>query len=220
MWKHYVYVHRRADDGSVFYVGKGTKRSRDTEDCFDRAYCTKSRNKWWRNVKEKHGLVVEVVAMFNNDADSRDFEVCLIGEYGRKNLVNLTDSGDGCAGIVVSKTTREKLSDLAKRPRSHAWTSAIKAARKNGGNGGVVKLGDRLQDEWRAAISNAAVGKNNNMFGKKGNAHPTSMPVVNIESGIYFESIAEAAESLGYKMQTFHKWMTGARPNNTLWRLA
>ncbi len=220
MWKHYVYLHRRADDGIVFYVGKGTKRARDTADCFDRAHCASSRNKWWKHVSEKYGHDVEIVAMFAHDSDSRAFEISLIAEYGREHLVNLTDGGDGCAGIVMSHEARSKLSAHAKKPRSDAWVKSIRASRKNGGNGGVVKRGDKLPEAWKSAISNAVRGERNHMHGMTGMRHPTAKPVVNIQSGIFYESIAEAADALGQKMQTLHKRLTGKLPNNTLWRFA
>lgn len=220
MWKHYVYIHRRSDNGTVFYVGKGTKRARDTVDCFDRANRTSSRNKWWWRVVKKHGYLVEIVAMFNSDKDSREFEISLISEYGRANLVNLTDGGDGCAGVVVSQGARKKLSEHAKKPRSDAWVNSIRIARKNGGNGGVVKHGDKLPEAWKAAISNAVRGENNHMHGMAGTRHPTAKPVVNIQSGVFYESITEAADALGQKMQTLHKRLTGKLPNNTLWRFA
>lgn len=220
MWRHYVYIHRKATTGEVFYVGKGTKRPRDSAECFDRAHDTTSRNKWWSNVANKHGFKVEVIAMFKSDADSQSFEKALIAEYGRSALVNMTDGGDGCAGIVMSESARRKLSEHAKKPRSDAWVKSIRKARHGGGNGGVVKHGDKLPADWKAAIAKTKVGNRNPMYGKTGIEHPLSRPVVNIQNGVFFESVAEAADALGYTMQTFHKWMTGARPNKTLWRFA
>lgn len=217
MWKHYVYIHRRADDGVVFYVGKGTKRVRDTADCFDRAHCTNSRNRWWRRIEAKHGRVVEIIAMFNNDADSREFEVSLIAAYGRSNLVNLTDGGDGCAGIIISESARAKLSEHAKKPRTEVWVKSIRAARKNGGNGGVVKAGDKLPDAWKASLSKSKMGEKNPMYGKKS---PLAKPIVNIQNGVFFDSVQEAADALGYKMQTLWSILSGRSPNKTLWRFA
>ena len=48
----YVYVHRTADTGRIFYVGKGTK---------NRAWTKGSRNLHWRNIVNKHGYTVEIV---------------------------------------------------------------------------------------------------------------------------------------------------------------
>ena len=32
MSNHYTYIHRQADDGSVFYVGKGTRKAQSISD--------------------------------------------------------------------------------------------------------------------------------------------------------------------------------------------
>lgn len=51
---YYVYLHRRATDGSVFYVGKGKgRRGWDLK----REY-----NKHWIRAAIKHGITVEIGA--------------------------------------------------------------------------------------------------------------------------------------------------------------
>lgn len=47
----YVYVHRRATDESIFYVGRGRKK---------RAHST-GHNPHWRNIVKKHGRTVHIV---------------------------------------------------------------------------------------------------------------------------------------------------------------
>ena len=47
----YVYVHRTADTGRIFYVGKGTK---------NRAWTKGSRNLHWRNIVNKNGYHVKL----------------------------------------------------------------------------------------------------------------------------------------------------------------
>ena len=164
MYRHYVYVHRRADDGRVFYVGKGSQPHRSSDHS--------NRNKYWCHVVAKHGLVVEIVARFETDELSRQCECDMIAFYGRKALVNLTDGGDGCCGLNPSPEARKKLSEAAKRPRSASWVRSIRAARAGGGNGGVVKRGDTLPVAWRASIAATKVGALNPMYGKTGAAHP------------------------------------------------
>lgn len=48
----YVYLHRRATDGRVFYVGKGVST---------RAWRKDKRNQHWKNIVKKHGYIVEIV---------------------------------------------------------------------------------------------------------------------------------------------------------------
>lgn len=215
MWRHYVYLHRKADDGMVFYVGKGTERPRRKEPVYERANDRDSRNQHWHRVVAKHGMAVEIVASFMVDADAQDFERALIADYGRENLVNLTDGGDGCAGIVVSQAAREKLSVLAKRPRSEAWVRSIRSARKDGGNGGVVRRGDKLPASWKANIAATKIGDKNPMYGKTGADHPNSRKVRDTETGALYDSVLIAANATGYKMKTLYNWLSGHRKNPT-----
>lgn len=209
--RHYVYVHRRASDGRIFYVGKGSHP--------DRARSRDGRNRHWRAIVAKHGLVVEVVQHFATDALAQQCERDLIAWYGRSVLANMTDGGDGCAGLVPSAETRAKLSALASRPRSEAWVQSMRAARAGGGNGGVVRRGDRLPPGWRAGIAAAKVGDRNPMHGRTGAAHPTSRRVV-CESGAEYPSVTAAARAAGLRMQTLHNMLTGFRPNSTTMRFA
>lgn len=207
MHRFYVYVHRRATDCAVFYVGKGSHPKR----MLDQG----SRNQHWKRIVAKHGFTAEVVASFETDALSQQCERDLISWYGRGVLANLTDGGDGCAGIVASAETRRKLSDLAKKPRSEAWVLSIRKARKCGGNGGVIKVGDRLPASWRANIAATKIGSRNPMYGVTGADHPNSRMVRDRESGATFDSVKIAAESFGYKMKTLYNWLSGHRKNPT-----
>lgn len=212
MWRHYVYVHRRASDGRIFYVGKGSREDRRIE--------TKSRSRYWHNVVAKHGFTAEIVARFETDQLAQQCERDLIAWYGRERLANLTDGGDGCAGIVMSQEARRKLSELAKRPRSEAWVKSIREARQGGGNGGVVKAGDKLPESWRRSIARAKVGEKNPMYGRTGEKHHGSRRVVDSSTGTEYPSVTSAAKANGMAMQTLHNMLTGFRPNSTSMRFA
>lgn len=91
----YTYIHRRADDGKVFYVGKGSiKRSKSSW----------GRNTWWARVKAKHGIVVELVAQWPSEREAFEHESFLIACFRGMGepLVNMTDGGGGCVGAVRS----------------------------------------------------------------------------------------------------------------------
>jgi hypothetical protein len=85
----YVYIHRKATDGTVFYVGKGSGK---------RAW-SKQRNKYWTNVAGKHGYTVEILQNGMQEWWALEVEIDLIAKYGRKNLCNLTDGGDGTVNL-------------------------------------------------------------------------------------------------------------------------
>lgn len=96
----YVYVHKTSA-GRIFYVGKGHGR---------RAWSHKKRSNYWLTTVRKHGLVVEVVEDDLLEWYAFEREVALIHFYGRANLVNMTDGGDGSSGYIPTAETRLKTS--------------------------------------------------------------------------------------------------------------
>jgi hypothetical protein len=214
-YKHYVYAHVRNDTGDVFYIGKGTDSKKYKK--FHRAYETKRRNSIWNHIVAKAGYSVKVIAVCENDEWAKVIEIALIKYYGRIDsktgiLANLTDGGDGSCGIIVSDELRRERSINSSGERSEAWISAIRAARKNGGNGGVVKLGDKLSDAWKKNIAKTKIGNLNPMYGR---ISPKAIKVINIETGEVYDSVTLAAKATGQRMQTLHNRLTGFRKNNT-----
>lgn len=225
MFRHYVYLHRRNDTGHVFYVGKGAIRPRQRTQRFERAYSKDGRSPHWLNIVAKHGYTVEVVASCESDGDAQRLEIELIVKYGRADLgkgylVNLTDGGDGHSGRVFSSAQRARRAELARRPRSDAWLKSIRRARKGGGNGGVVKKGDKLPQWWKDRIAATKHGSDNPMYGRCGEAHPNRRAVVDIASGATYPTTTAAAQAYGLRMQTLHNMLTGFRPNSTSLRFA
>lgn len=97
----YVYAHFKSTDGSCFYVGKGHGR---------RAWDKKGRNPHWNHIVAKHGYTVEIVQSGMLEWWAFEMEIELISFYGRKNLANLTDGGDGPSGYKATKEAKAKLS--------------------------------------------------------------------------------------------------------------
>ncbi len=97
--RHYVYLHRRADTGEVFYVGKGFGK---------RAWKISTRSDWWKRIEAKHGRTVEIHADDLDENLAFELEAELIAKFGRTNLCNLTDGGEG--GVNPSDETRAKMS--------------------------------------------------------------------------------------------------------------
>lgn len=154
----YVYLHRRASDGTVFYVGKGSGR---------RAWRRQNRNPHWQNVVAKHGLQVEITLSGLTEQEAFAREVETIAAYGRGNLCNLSDGGEGPTGHVVSDSKRQAVSRAHKgKKRPPEWRQAMSDAQK----GRVVPQevrqrisetlkGQRLSDETRSAMSKARKGR-------------------------------------------------------------
>ncbi len=118
--RFYAYVHRKADTGQVFYVGKG---------CGRRA-TSKQRNGYWKVLAKKHGHCVQIVASGLTESQALWHERVLILMYRSINvpLANLTDGGEGSSGHVDSEETRRRKSESAKGRRMSAEAIAKSAA--------------------------------------------------------------------------------------------
>jgi len=107
--KHFVYVHMRATDAKVFYVGQGVNSR----------YKGGYRGELWKNVARKYGVLIGIVSENLTKEKADNLEIGLIREIGRRDLglgylVNHTDGGDGGVGMVVSPERRAKQSALSK----------------------------------------------------------------------------------------------------------
>ena len=135
----YVYIHRRNDISneheSVFYVGIGTKK---------RVYQKISRNRFWKNIVNKHGFTGFIIKDNLTWQEACSIEKDLIKFYGRSdlglgNLCNLTDGGDGQLGCYPSEETRGKM----RKNNKHTKTF----------------LGRQLTEEHKRNISKGSIGK-------------------------------------------------------------
>jgi len=109
----YVYLHRRASDNKVFYVGKGKGK---------RAYSTFGRNDRWSKTANKHGLIVEIV--FDNLEEAEAFQIerdtILEMKYFEYPLVNMTDGGEGLSGFKWSEEQMKNHTSLKNIGRKHS----------------------------------------------------------------------------------------------------
>ena len=157
--KFYVYIHRRASDGKVFYVGKGHSK---------RAFA-KDRNRFWQNTFEKHGLKVEVLEHFESELEAFKREIELIAKFKADGhpLANLTDGGEGASNpapqvkakrsaslkkTLSSPEQKLRLSNQSKLRHSLPGAKELDAARAN-------DLWS--QEEFRAKMSAAKMGNRN-----------------------------------------------------------
>jgi hypothetical protein len=116
----YVYEHRKATTGEVFYVGTG-------KGC--RAWFTANRKRHWVNIARKHGVVVRIVQDGLQEWFAHELERDLIALHGRfdagkGSLVNVTDGGEGTSGRVLSAESRAKIASAKAGKRPHENTLA------------------------------------------------------------------------------------------------
>lgn len=103
----YVYVHKRLDNGVVFYVGIGSLRN------FKRAYQINKRNEYWKKIYNKTMIEVQILLTDLTWEEANSWESYLISLHGRKSkgeghLCNLTDGGDGVIGWVLSEEVKKR----------------------------------------------------------------------------------------------------------------
>ena len=153
----YVYVHRKATDGSVFYVGKG----------IGRRYSSRSdRNIYWNRVVNKYGFTSHIVMTFKKEACSFSLERALIKFYGRDKLCNMTDGGEGQSG--ASQETRNKISksNMGKvQPKEAIKRTSLFNTGKPLSNDtkrkiSLAKTGVKKSKETKEKMSASRIGKN------------------------------------------------------------
>lgn len=218
---YFIYLHRRADTGEVFYVGKGTHTHKKQ---YERAFVTKKRSKFWNAIVAKCGHSIELIADFFTEADAFAMERDLIALYGRRrdggSLCNLTLGGDGSSGLEKSFETLEKLRAAVAGERHANWGKKLspETCRKKSESMKASPMnlrGKKLPDWWRQRIAATKVGTLNPMNGKTGAAHPNSRRVRDKTTGTIYDSVLIAAEERGHNMKTLYNWLSGHRPNPT-----
>jgi hypothetical protein len=191
----YVYVHKRATDGQVFYVGKG---------CGSRAWCFSKRGSHWNAVAKKHGVKVDVLHRGLQEWAAFEIESDLIALHGRKDLgqgflVNHSDGG--VSGFTGGRHTEEIKERIRNVHLGKKKTEEHKAKLKKPKTESVKKI-----------LSAQKLGQKNPMFGKVGGANPASRSckiVKNCGEELVFKSRTEACAFFNVSKQTLSRWATG-----------
>ena len=114
--KYYVYLHRRASNNTIFYVGKGSNK---------RAFSKQQRSSFWHNTANKYGFTVEIIKYFECESEAFSYEDILLKKLqgdGEK-LVNLKDGGFGGVGFHHSPAAKQKISNAL---RNRVWRDETK----------------------------------------------------------------------------------------------
>jgi hypothetical protein len=109
----FVYLHRRASNGKVFYVGKGTRRRHKSK---------WNRSQHWHNIVNKHGYTIEIVQNGMQEWWAFELERELILKYQSDGLCNRTEGGEGSSGFRLSTEKKALLKVLR---RDEKWRQNI-----------------------------------------------------------------------------------------------
>ena len=210
-----IYRHLKPN-GEVFYIGIGKRKTRP--------YSNKNRNKWWHNIVNKYGYEVDILKTHLTWEEACELEIMLINHYGRKDLglgtlVNLTDGGEGVLGLKGNiGNTGNKHSDATKQKISNTkkgcepWNKGLIGC----GKGRIVsketrekmsksKIGNIIPLEQRIRQSKKMKGGNN----------VNAKLVVNLETGIFYDCVDDAAIAHNLNHRTLITYLSGHRKNKT-----
>ncbi len=181
----YVYLHRRLTDGKVFYVGKG-RRSRSTRQS--------TRSKHWLNIVNKHGFYVEFYATGLQEWYAFELEIQLIAYYGRENLCNYTDGGEGCSGRMVSEEQKQKLRDLFSGKCLNGLYGNNHPSKRHDVR---KKISESHKGKKKQKLSDCKKGKQIPCL--TGRNHPSSRKIICDQLHVCFCTIKEAMDFLLYE---------------------
>ena len=160
----YTYIHRRASDNQVFYVGKGYGK---------RAWSKVGRNQYWKNVVKKHGLNVEICSTWKVEQDAFEHERFLIlcfKDLGIP-LVNMTDGGEGFFGGKHSETTKTKMS-ISQKTRQSDENIKKKISEKSKESHAKTGVKEKLSVSLKMAFSSKEAKNRLSEAHKKSHSRP------------------------------------------------
>jgi hypothetical protein len=224
--QYYIYRHIRTDKNEVFYIGMGSKG--EDEMRYDRSREKYNRNPYWKNIVDKcegkYGI--EIMMEFDSESECLRKEVELIAFYGRKDnqkgtLTNLTDGGEGAKGAKLSDAQKVKLSERMKgekHPNFGKKLTEETCKRKSDAIKGEKHFlfGKKLTEEWKENIRQTKYGSDNPMYKRTGELHPFAKQILNLENGILYYGIREAAEAHNINPKTLYQYIDGTRKNRTM----
>ncbi len=142
----YVYIHRKKTTGEIFYVGKGKD---------GRLNSKVGRSNLWHKIVNKHGYFAEIVQGDLQEWYAFELEAELISLYGRLNLkqgplVNLTDGGEGVAGI---KRSEEYCKNLSLIRKGNTYSLGSKRSEETKRKLSKIKQGTKHSEETKLKMS-------------------------------------------------------------------
>ena len=104
----------KKDSREIYYIGIGND--------VKRAYHTGCRSELWKRYYKKHGLIVDILCSDIDISSAKEVEKFLIAQYGKKQLCNRTDGGEGFFGGKHTEEAKKKISEQKKGKKASAET--------------------------------------------------------------------------------------------------
>jgi len=146
-----VYAHMKKDSREIYYIGIGND--------IKRAYHTGCRSELWKRYYKKHGLIVDILCSDIDISSAKEVEKFLISQYGKKQLCNRTDGGEGFFGGKHTEEAKKKISEQKKGSKPSAETRLKMSLASKGHNRRPVNSWSQ-SEEAKQKISIAFKGKN------------------------------------------------------------
>jgi len=146
-----VYIHKRKDNNSVFYIGIGkTEKRANSKD---------SRNNHWKSVVNKYGYYTEITHKDIVLEEALTIEKYLISFYGRKDLgkgelVNKTDGGERYYNFSeeTKEILRQKNIGRKHKPETIKKLKGRKFTEEHKQKIAASHLGKKLSDEAKEKV--------------------------------------------------------------------
>lgn len=200
----YLYRHIRLDKNEPFYIGIGS------DDTYKRAHSKKNRNRYWKNIAAFTSYEVEIMMEGLSWKEAYAKEREFIALYGRKDvcnglLCNYTDGGEGVLGLQITDEVREKMRKAQTGKKQPAEQIAKRVAKLSGiGN---PWYGKTFPEEYRQKLSAAKKGKKRDSEVMKKLHEDTRKKVIDINTGLIYNSIGELAVAYNVHGSTAGRWL-------------
>jgi|AntAceMinimDraft_18_1070375.scaffolds.fasta_scaffold07388_1 hypothetical protein len=176
-----VYRHIREDKNEPFYIGVGIRENRAYQKGI-------YRNKIWNRITNKTNYSVEILLKDLSISDALTKEIEFIKLYGRIDnktgcLSNLTDGGEGSFGVVQSKETIKKRFE-SRKGYKHSDLTKLKMSKK--------AIGRTFSKEHINNLSKSHIGNNS----------ANSNEVLDLKTGVFYDSLRSACTSCNIKYKT------------------
>lgn len=182
----YVYSLTNSLDNKVFYIGKGSFKNRlriiDHLKLSEKGSELYTHRKIRKILKCNGEIIFNIIHETENEADALKYEINLIKEYGKENLTNLTNGGEGITGY---KSKRKK--------GFVQWNKGKKMPKEFGENVSKKLKGRKLSESHRQkmVIHLQNISKRPDVIEKK--IKSVIIPVLCVETGEIFESVKSAS---------------------------